>query len=204
MILRTLLAGLALTGALGLASAAQAATLALGGNQTTVEVTADLAGLGLSGAPFGTATVDATGANPVFAFAITGGTLDTVTGNALIAHEGSGVTLAALADPAVSATVGNFLIDTAGATVFGDVIGGAADIALFTFGTVDDAGVELLIAGDLAGALTAVFGAADLTGARFGIAVPDVAPVPLPGALPLLASALIAAGLVRGRTRRAA
>jgi hypothetical protein len=78
---------------------------------TTVEVTADLAGLGLGGAPVGSAT--ASGA--VFSFPITGGSI--TGGNALIEHQGSGVNLFALADPAVNVSVGNFLIDKMMGTV---------------------------------------------------------------------------------------
>lgn len=170
--------------ALGVAGAAPAAPI-LGG-ETTVEVTADLAALGLGGAPFGTASAD----GAVFTFPITGGR--TGPSAALIEHEGSGVTLFALEDASVAATVGGFLIDTGGAVVGGDLIGGAEDLVLFEFGEVDDDGIDLEIGGALAGALTEVFGAPDLTGAVFGVAdtAPDVAPIPVPAGLPLLAAGL--------------
>lgn len=178
-------------------SSAQAASLPIIGNVTEVEVTADLPGLGLTAAPFGSAT--ASGA--VFSFPVTGGLVDSVSGDALVEHDGSGVALTA---GAFSAFVGNFLIDTGAATVFGDgaVLGGAgfSGAPLFTFGTGDALpGIELLISPALAGALTAVFGAPDLTGATFGYARPDLAVVPVPAAGLLLLSALGALGALRRR-----
>lgn len=198
-LLRMALGAALLSFAMGSAQASTVALLPVG--ETSVEVTADLAALGLSGAPTGTASVDVSGVNPVFSFAITGGTLD-MGGNFLIEHEGSGVALSALADPMISATVGNFLIDTGAGTVAGNVNGGSAAPVLFEFGTVSDAGIPLLISGDLAGALSAVFGAPDLTGAQFGLANTAPAAVPLPAALPLLLAGI--AGLALLRRRRAA
>ena len=65
----------------------------------------------------------------------------------------------------------------------------------------------LEISSDLAAALTGVFGAPDLTGARFGYANTDPqigpAPIPLPATLPLLAAGLLVAGLA-ARRRKAA
>lgn len=179
------------------ASSAQAASLPIIGNFTEVEVTADLAGLGLTAAAFGSAT--ASGA--VFTFPVTGGVVDSISGDALVEHDGSGVALTA---GAFSAFVGNFLIDTGAATVFGDgaVLGGAGftSAPLFTFGTGEALpGVELLISPALAGALSAVFGAPDLTGATFGYARPDLAVVPVPAAGLLLLSALGALGALRRR-----
>lgn len=181
-----------------LLAAAPAAAVAIGGGVTTVDVTADLAGLGLAGAPFGSATVEIVDGLPRFSFPITGGELAD-DGSALIEHEGSGVTLSALADPSISATVGGFLIDTAGATVFGDVIGGPQDLALFTLGDVTDDGVALLIGADLAGALTGAFGADDLTGAQFGLANTAPTPVPVPGAAVALLTGLAAFAAFRRR-----
>lgn len=189
---------LAAASALGLlAGAAHAAPIV--GGETTVEVTADLTGLGLAGAPFGSATAD----GAVFTFPITGGEADDA--GAVIEHEGSGVTLSALADASIAATVGNFVVDTTAAGITGDIIGGAEDVPFFDFGTVDDDGIDLTITTELAGALTAVFGAPDLAGAVFGVAntapvVEDVAPIPLPAALPLLAAALGGLALFRRRT----
>ncbi len=192
--------------------AANAATVAITGGETRVEVTADLGGLGLAGAPFGTATVDGAGANPVFVFGITGGTNDTGLGTLLIEHNGSGVTLSA---GTLTATVGNFLIDTANALVSGDLLDLAtgnvvlADVPFFNFGTsTARPGVELLISSALAGALTSTFGAPDLTGAQFGFATPAptsaVAPIPLPAGGLLLVGALGVLGAASARRKRAA
>jgi hypothetical protein len=186
------------------AAPAEAATLPLVGNQTEVEVTAPLAALGLGGAPFGTATVDVSGANPIFTFPVTGGTLDTASGDARVEHQGSGVTLSALADPTVSATVGNFFIDTIALQVSGDVLGGASGVPFFDLGAATTSGVELFITAELAGALTGVFGADNLTGAQFGFARPDLAPIPLPAGVWLMIAGLAAFGAVRARGRRAA
>jgi len=186
---------LAATALLGFTLPAFAVPIA--GGETTVDVTADLVGLGLSGAPFGLATVDVSGATPVFAFPITGG--DLLPTGALIEHEGSGVTLTALGDPLVSVTVGDFLIDTAQATIFGDVIGGAQDLALFDLGPTTPGGIEIAITAQLAGALTTVFGADDLTGATFGVAVTAPNPIPLPAAGWMLIAGIGALAAMRRR-----
>lgn len=161
------------------------------GGLTTVEVTADLTSLGLGGAPFGSATVS----GAVFSFPITGGSA--TSGDLEILHDGSGVTLFTL-DPldATEVTVGNFVIDTAAATVFGDVIGGPTDLDLFSFGAATG-GIGLDITETLAGALTINFGAPDLTGAQFGIAntAPEV--VPLPASAVLLLAGLAGLGALR-------
>lgn len=180
------------------ATSASAATVGILGGQTDVTVTADLAGFGLSGAPAGTATVSVVGGLPVFSFPITGGTAFS-DGNALVEHDGSGVTLAA---GSVAVTVGNFLIDTASMIVSGDIFGGPTGVTFFEFGDETALpGVELEISAVLAGALTSTFGAPDLTGATFGYAVPspELAPVPLPASLPLLAAGVL--GLVALRRR---
>ncbi|MEM8773649.1 MAG: VPLPA-CTERM sorting domain-containing protein [Pseudomonadota bacterium] len=179
------------------------ATIPFIGGNTTVEITADLNGLGLAGAPFLFASVDTSGPNPVFSFPITGGSTN---GNTLIEHDGSGVTLAALSDPTINATVSNFLIDVGAGTVSGNVNGSTDQAVLFDFGTVDGSGIQLLIADPLAGALTSVFGAPDLAGAEFGIAnafpeTANVPAVPLPAGLPLLAVGLGGFWFVRRNQR---
>jgi hypothetical protein len=185
-------------------AAVQAATVPITGNETRVEVTADLGALGLSATTFGTATADASGLYPVFTFPITGGSLDTDLGTALILHQGSGVTLSA---GGTTATIGNFTIDTAASLVFADLIDETdGDLLLFgvpvfDFGTdTSRPGVELRINSVLAGLLSSTFGAIDLTGAQFGFATPDIAAVPLPaGGLLLIGGLGVLAGL---RTRR--
>jgi hypothetical protein len=204
MLFRTMLAAAALLSA---AAAAQAATVPLAGVSTAVTVSADLTGLGLGGAPSGSATVDVVDGLPVFTFPITGGFIDTATGFASIEHDGSGVTLSALADPALFVTVGNFLIDTQTGFISGDVLDGAAGfipaVPFFELGAATDLGLTLAITPELAGALTAVFGAPDLAGATFGFGAPDVAPVPLPGAFGLMLAGLGALGAARLRRRAA-
>jgi hypothetical protein len=168
---------------------------------TTVAVTADLTGLGLGGAPVGTASA----VGGVFSFPITGGTIDTVTGNALIEHDGSGVQLFALADPMVNVSVGNFLIDTMMGKVFGDVLGSPTNLALFDLGPASGGDIPLLISADLAGALKSIFALdeeIDLTGVEFGLANTFPTPVPVPAALPLLLAGL--GGLALLRRKRAA
>lgn len=195
----TSVVGLVVAATLAAASAAGAATIAPMG-VTTVEVTAPLGELGLGAAPTGTATVDASGPNPALAFPITGGTAseDGLT----ILHDGSGVELFALADATVSATVGNFVIDTAAGTVAGDVNGAPGGV-LFDFGAVTEAGIELTIATLLSDSLTAVFGAPPLEGATFGTATTEAAVVPIPAALPLLGAGLAILGMLARRRRPA-
>jgi hypothetical protein len=175
---------------------AQAATVNITGGITTVDVTADLAGLGLGAAAFGTASLSGS----TFTFPISGGTVDTATGNAIIEHTGVGVALFA---GTTAATVGNFVIDTAAATIRGNVNGGSAFVDLFTLGPATTQGIEVLFASPLAGALSQVFGAPDLTGATFGFAntAPATTPVPLPAAMPLLLAGLGAFGALRLRRR---
>ncbi len=176
---------------------AQAATIT--GGETTVTVTADLGGLGLGATPFGSASAE--GAD--FTFPITGGT-EADDDSLEILHEGSGVTLFTLdEDEDSAATVGNFVIDTAAAAVFGDLIGGPEGLELFTFGEAET-GIGLDISSTLAGALTDVFAAPDLTGARFGVAAtsPSVSPVPLPASAALLLAGI--GGLAVARRRRGA
>jgi hypothetical protein len=188
-------------------SPAQAAPVALVGNETTVTVTVPLGTLGLSGAAFGMASGSLDGGLPAFSFPITGGTIDSATGGALIEHNGSGVTLT---DGGTSATVGNFLIDTLAATVFGDLIDAAtgtsiaSGLDLFGFGPeTARPGVQLLISSTLAGALSATFGAPDQTGVEFGYAVPDIAAVPVPAAGLLLLGGLGMMGALRAGRRTA-
>ncbi|MEM7471018.1 MAG: VPLPA-CTERM sorting domain-containing protein [Pseudomonadota bacterium] len=173
-------------------AAAGASVFNLIGNQTTVSVTADLAGLGLTPGTTGTAT--ANGAD--FSFGITGGSVDLGTGEALIEHDGSGVSLT---DGTSTATVGNFFIDTAAGTISGTLNDAIDDVVFFTLGNSTADGIQVLISSALGGALTDVFGAPNLTGAQFGLANVDlqVAPIPLPAGLPLLVAGIAAFGLIR-------
>jgi hypothetical protein len=165
---------------------------------TTVKVTANLGALGLGGAPVGTATF----ADGVFSFPITGGTFDTATTDALIEHEGSGVRLFTTSGDLKEVSVGNFLIDTMKGTVSGDILGGASGVTFFTLGGPVDGSIPLLISPALAGALTSIFGAGNLSGEEFGLANTNPAVVPLPAGLPLLLAGV--GGLALLRRKRAA
>lgn len=178
--------------------AVKAETVNILGGITELTVTADLGALGLTPAATGTASLE----GATFGFPITGGSV-LADGNALIEHEGVGVSLTA---GDTTAEVGNFLIDTAQATIFGTVGDGTDFAGLFDLGPATDDGIEVLIATPLAGALTSVFGAPDLSGAQFGFATvsPDLAPVPLPAGMPLLLVGLGAIGALRLRAKRAA
>ncbi len=134
---------------------------------------------------------------PTVVFPVTGG--EAGAGGAVIEHEGSGVSLTA---GAATASVGNFVVDTGAAEVRGDLLGvtTGSPLAFFNFGSGTVLpGVELTISSTLAGALSEVFGAPDLTDATFGYAVPSpqVAPVPLPAGALLLIGGLGMFGLVR-------
>lgn len=180
----------------------QAATII--GNQTDVEVTAfdALTGLGLTLSPFGTATIDTTGALPVATFAITGGTVDDGTGEAMILHDGSGLTFT---DGAVTVTYSNFVIDTATSILSSTVStdgGTPGTINLFTF----DDSLNLFLTDAAAGGLTTAFGAPDLGGVQFGTATVDLAvagPVPEPGTwMMMIAGFGLVGGAMRYRRRQ--
>lgn len=198
--MKNILVSAAFAAAMTAATAASASTTPITGGSTSVTVTADLDALGLMGATTGTATVDILAGLPVFTFGITGGSVN-ARGNAVIEHDGSGVALSA---GTVSATVGDFLIDTAAETVTGTVNGALFGVELFTFGSVGADGVQLLISNDLGAALFDTFGAAGLAGAEFGFAVPapQLAAVPLPAGGFLLLTAL--GGVAIARRRKAA
>lgn len=189
-------------------AAAQAAPV--GGGDTRVQVTADLAGLGLTPGVLGSATI--VSADPLTVnFPVTGGELDAaLAGNIL--HNGSGVSLSGGGN---TIDLTNFVIDTVAQLILGDVDLNAADFAedlpLFSFDlasvTVEqltdlaNPALALLFTGEAAGALTAVFGAPDLTGAQFGLAAtaPELA-VAEPAMLALFG--LGALGVAAARRRR--
>ena len=102
-----------------------ASAAAITGNTTRVELTAAgaLASLGVAVQPVGTATLEAAG--PTAVFPITGGTIDDVTGDLLVEHDGSGLSLGVGTD---NILLLNFLIDSAAATIFGGSLGSAGAI----------------------------------------------------------------------------
>ena len=191
-------AGVLAVTAWGAVSAAAATLDIVPGGTTSVEVTADLDGLGLSAGTIGTATAEVVDGNLVVDFPITGGSV--TDGVAMIEHEGSGVEIFLTSDPSSSISLTNFLIDTGEGSVSSDV-NGIANAVVFDFGTIDDSGIPLNFAGFLAGALTAAFGAPNTTGGEFGIANtnPEIAPIPLPAGAPLLIAGLAAFAFLRRR-----
>lgn len=165
------------------------------GNETRVELTSatTLTGLGLSIQPVGIGAIDAVG--PTAIFPITGGTVDDMSGAALIEHDGSGLTLSA---GTTSLLLLNFLIDTAQSKIIGDAVtiaddgtgmleaAALNDIDLFTL----DGSLNLFLTGAAAGAIETLFGVPGLTGFEIGTASVDIAAVPVPGAVWLFGSAI--------------
>ena len=90
-------------------STGAAHAVAVTGGTTAVTVTADLAGLGLTPGLEGSATAEVNDGLLTVFFPITGGSTGPA-GNALIEHEGSGVSLTA--EDGTTASVGNFVIKT--------------------------------------------------------------------------------------------
>jgi hypothetical protein len=194
-------AGAAALAAATLATPAAAATIIGGATEVTVTAAPALTGLGLSFAPFGTASVTTNSAGlPVASFLITGGTRDDLTGALLVRHDGSGLTFSSAGR---TLSVGNFVIDTAAATVTATATANGSPLGtvpLFTIGS----GLSLLLTPQAAGAFTTVFNAPNLAGTQFGTAdvnavfAPTAAAVPEPAAWALM---ILGFGLV-GRTLR--
>lgn len=192
-----------LTAPVVIPTAATAATIVGGGTDVTVTAAPALTGLGLSISPFGTASISTLGPVPVATFLITGGTIDTGTGAALVRHDGSGLNFTAGSN---SLSVGNFVIDTAAARVTANATANGTslgNVQLFTIGT----GNSLSLTAAAAGAFTNVFGAPNLTGTTFGTAdinavvAPTTVPEPASWAM-LIAGFGIVGGALRSRRQR--
>ncbi|MEM6639711.1 MAG: PEP-CTERM sorting domain-containing protein [Pseudomonadota bacterium] len=193
-----LTAGLAFGGLT--APTASASTVDVIGGVTEVEILSffTLTNAGFNVGLLGSATLDASGLIPVASFGITGGSVDTVTGNALIEHDGSGVSL----DNGVDfVNLENFLVNTETLILSGDVtVNGSfvANVDLFNI----TGGTLLQLTGGAADALNGVFGTSIPEGFKFGHATVSPVVVPVPAAFPLMVTAL--AGLGFASRRRAA
>jgi PEP-CTERM motif len=188
-----------------LTAPAQAATIIGGATSVTLTAAPTLTGLGLAFAPFGTASaVTGAGGIPTVTFLITGGSVNDVTGKAMIMHNGSGLRFTAAGKVL---TIGDFLINTTTNVLTGTVVGVGGspltNVPLFNIGN----GLSLSLTSQAAGAFTTVFGAPNLTGAAIGTASTSF--VTAAGAIPEPATwgmMLLGFGLVgtaiRARSRR--
>ena len=192
--------------------AAQAQALPITGGLTAVTLTAApvLVGAGLGFTTLGTAAVSpgSTGIPQVF-FPVTGGAIDTVTFSGSIEHEGSGL---ALFNSSTTVNLTNFVINTTSFVLSGDVASGTnslSDVPLFNLGFsgVTTSPFSLNLTNTAAGALTALLGLPDLTGATLGTAntIPvTVVPEPETWMTLLAGLALVGATLQRRRARASA
>ena len=185
-ILRLLIFGLGVT-------TCQADTIQFAGGTTTVTIESSIvdaltnAGIGVS--PVGTGQL----AGLTATFPITGGSLDTVTLDTTVEHNGSGLSLFT---GGTILDLTNFLITANLGTSTGLVVGDASlngsplgSVPLFTIGN----GLALSFTPEASAALTSVFGLPDLSGVLFGTADVDPQAVPEPPTFGLLATVLIGA-----------
>lgn len=162
------------------------------GVETTVSLTSfdTLVGLGLTPAPLGTATVDTSVAPPEITFPITGGTFDDSTANALIEHDGSGFSLTSGAS---ALFLEDFLIDTDSRLLSGAASFDATTVPSLPIFDITS-GLALLLTPDAAGAIDAIFGVGNLSGAEIGVARVNLetgAPVPEPSMIILFGAGLL-------------
>ena len=183
------------------ATSANAATTQIAGGVTEITVIDSTLGLLVDNTDSIGVVGNTTLTGATFGFGISGGTAF-MDGNALIEHDGVGVTLNAQGS---SATIGDFIIDTTAGNVTG-TLNGAGSFEFFVFGSGNDLpGVELLLSETLSSTLESFFSLSEdaLEGATFGYAVPQPTLVPLPAAGWMLLAALGGLGLVRRRAATA-
>ena len=175
----------ALSVAIGQAATVYGGTTSVALNAATVSA---LTGLGFAITPVAPSTL---GGTPLTAsFAITGGNSTT-----MITHSG-GLTFT---EGLNSASIENFVINLSGPnanTVTGQVVVGnvvtSASTAFFDIGP----NLALTLDGALAGDLTAVFGAPNLTGAPIGFATVAAVTTPEPASIAMVSLGMLAAGLL--------
>ncbi len=189
-----------------LAAPAFAQSLPIVGGITSVALTSapTLSAAGLAVGGLGSALISPGSVGiPLAYFPVTGGSIDTVSFAGSIEHAGSGLSLSS-----TTATVNltNFVIDTVGGTLSGNVAVGGSSLGvvpLFTLGSSGSAVApfSLSLTSAAAGALTSVFGVPDLTGFVIGNAntIPITSAVPEPATL---LSMLAGLGLIGASLRR--
>jgi hypothetical protein len=179
---------------------AQAASILGGTTDVTVTAAQAITDLGLSFAPLGSATVTFNGSGlPVVSFPITGGTLAS-NGDAIIEHDGSGLSFTAGSNTLL---LENFTINTASSSLFGLATANGSAVGIVPLFNITPS-LGLTLTSQAAGALSAVFGAPDLTGVEIGTAAvnPVTAPVPEPANWLMLISGFALLGASIRGTRR--
>lgn len=178
---------------------ASAATIIGGATEVTLTSATTLTGLGLTFAPYGTASVVPGSGDPVVSFLITGGSRNETTGDLLVRHDGSGLDFTAGGN---SLRIGDFLIDTTNSVVRGTAVANGTSIGVVPLFDIAS-GLTLTLTSQAAGAFTSVFGAPDLTGATIGTA--DVSAVfsavPEPANWALMIGGFVLAGTASRRKR---
>jgi hypothetical protein len=189
----------------------QAQALPVTGGTTAVKLTSapTLTGAGVTVSGLGSATLSpGSDALPVAYFPITGGDFNTNTFAGTIAHNGSGLRLTT-STGAINLT--NFLINTTTLSLTGTAAYGTTtlnNVPLFdlSFGTAVLFPVVLKLTPTAAGALSAVLGVPNLSGATIGIAntLPITTAVPELSTYMSMAAGLGLMALVLGGRRRQA
>jgi hypothetical protein len=191
-------------------SAAQAAPLPVTGGVTSVKLVSApvLTGAGVTVSGLGTVSLSpGSDGIPLAYFPITGGSLDTGSFAGTIAHNGSGLRLSTSTG---SINLTNFLINTTTLSLTGNVSFGTTNLSavpLFdlSFSTVPVFPFNLKLTSTAAGALSAVLGVPDLTGAVIGIAnTSPITAVPEVGTVTSMLTGLGLMALVLGQRRKRA